>query len=113
MSTSASGKVVDENGAGLSGLGVQGRESDRKAGLTRERVGAFSAWTQARSDEAHPKPRLVDNYRHAKSEATVRLAALNRAGLTWQMVPEHKLASNSPYELGGLTEFALRLRVGC
>jgi phosphatidylserine/phosphatidylglycerophosphate/cardiolipin synthase-like enzyme len=51
------------------------------------RFGVFSAWSHAKSDTGHPKPRLVDNYLHTKSAivdnrwATVGSANLDGASL--------------------------------
>ncbi len=51
------------------------------------RLGVFSAWSHAKSDGNHPKPRLVDNYLHTKSAvvdnrwATVGSANLDGASL--------------------------------
>jgi len=58
-----------------------------KDATAKARFGAFSAWSHAKSDSEHPKPRLVDNYLHTKSAiidnrwATVGSANLDGASL--------------------------------
>ena len=58
-----------------------------KDAAAKARVGVFSAWSHAKSDNKHPKPRLVDNYLHTKSAiidnrwATVGSANLDGASL--------------------------------
>jgi len=58
-----------------------------KDAAAKARLGVFSAWSHTKSDSAHPKPRLVDNYLHTKSAivdnrwATVGSANLDGASL--------------------------------
>ncbi len=58
-----------------------------KDATAKARFGVFSAWSHAKSDSAHSKPRLVDNYLHTKSAiidnrwATVGSANLDGASL--------------------------------
>lgn len=58
-----------------------------KDAAAKARLGVFSAWSHAKSDTDHPKPRLVDNYLHTKSAivdnrwATVGSANLDGASL--------------------------------
>jgi len=61
--------------------------NDSLKDAAKARVGVFSAWSHAKSDNKHPKPRLVDNYLHTKSAivdnrwATVGSANLDGASL--------------------------------
>ena len=58
-----------------------------KDAAAKARFGVFSAWSHAKSDSTHPKPRLIDNYLHTKSAiidnrwATVGSANLDGASL--------------------------------
>ena len=58
-----------------------------KTPAAKTRFGVFSAWSHSKSDSAHSKPRLVDNYLHTKSAiidnkwATVGSANLDGASL--------------------------------
>ena len=62
--------------------------------------GRLGPTPRTRAENAMSAQLLRPRHRSSHAEPTARLVALNRASVTWQMVPEHKLASNSPHELG-------------